>query len=140
MRKCLNKSEGLLTKILELLYLKISSFSLPSTMSFSAPINRYLNVVVRFPTLFRVCQNGCWPFQRSQLPRALPRSNDVFAVMLSEQPSLIAKARAKTWQAKCSSLSPKYNSKFVCSFLRFITGSSFSSSTSSSNVRNCFFT
>ena len=38
----------------------------------SAPINGRLNVVVRSPTPFGLGQNGCWPFQGSQLPWALP--------------------------------------------------------------------
>ena len=40
--------------------------------SFFAPINSRLNVVVRSPTPFGLGQNGCWPSQGSQLPRALP--------------------------------------------------------------------
>ena len=38
----------------------------------TAPINSRLNVVVRFPTLFGLGRNGCWPFRGSQVPRALP--------------------------------------------------------------------
>ena len=38
----------------------------------AAPINSRLNVVVRSPTPFGLGQNGCWPFQKSQFPRALP--------------------------------------------------------------------
>ena len=38
----------------------------------TAPINSRLNVVVRFPTPFRLYRNGCWPFRGSQLPWVLP--------------------------------------------------------------------
>ena len=38
----------------------------------SAPINSRLNVVVWSPAPFGLGRNGCWPFRRSQLPRALP--------------------------------------------------------------------
>ena len=38
----------------------------------SAPINSRLNVVVRSPIPFGLGRNGCWPFQGSQSPRALP--------------------------------------------------------------------
>ena len=43
-----------------------------STLTYAAPINSRLNVVVRSPTPFGLGQNGCWPSQGSQLPRALP--------------------------------------------------------------------
>ena len=49
---------------------------------------------------------------------------------------VIAKAKAETWQANCSSLSPKSNSKSVFSLLCSVAGSSFSSS-SSLNFPNC---
>ena len=38
----------------------------------SAPINSRLNVVVRFPALFGLGRNGCWPSRGSQLPLTLP--------------------------------------------------------------------
>ena len=38
----------------------------------TAPINSRLNVVMRFPTPFRLGRIGCWTSQESQLPRALP--------------------------------------------------------------------
>ena len=41
--------------------------------------------------------------------------------------SVIAKAKAETWQTTCSSLSPKSNPKSVHSLLRFIVDSPFSS-------------
>ena len=41
-------------------------------VTFSAPINSRLNVVVRSPTPFGLGRNGCWPSRGSQLPRALP--------------------------------------------------------------------
>ena len=50
--------------------------------------------------------------------------------------SVIAKAKAETWQTICSSLSPKSNLKTVYSLLHYITGSP-SSSSSSPNFRNC---
>ena len=50
--------------------------------------------------------------------------------------SVIAKAKAETWQATCSSLLPKSSPKFVHSLLRSVAGSS-SSSSSSSNFFNC---
>ena len=50
--------------------------------------------------------------------------------------SVIAKAKAETWQMTCSSLSPKSNPKFVYSLLHSVAGSS-SSSSSSSNFPNC---
>ena len=50
--------------------------------------------------------------------------------------SVIAKAKAETWQTTCSSLSPKSNAKSVCSLLRSIAGFS-SSSSSSPNFPNC---
>ena len=50
--------------------------------------------------------------------------------------SVIAKAKAEAWQTTCSSLSPRSNSKSVHSLLRFIAGSS-SSSSSLLNFLNC---
>ena len=50
--------------------------------------------------------------------------------------SVIAKAKAEAWQTTCSSLSPKSNSKSVCSLLRSIAGSP-SSFFSSPNFPNC---
>ena len=50
--------------------------------------------------------------------------------------SVIAKAKAEAWQTTCSSLSPRSNPKPVHSLLRFIAGSS-SSSSSSPNFPNC---
>ena len=50
--------------------------------------------------------------------------------------SVIAKAKAKAWQATCSSLSPRSNPKSVHSLLRSIAGSP-SSSSSSPNFPNC---
>ena len=50
--------------------------------------------------------------------------------------SVIAKAKAEAWQTTCSSLSPRSNPKSVHSLLRFIAGSS-SSSSSSHNFPNC---
>ena len=50
--------------------------------------------------------------------------------------SVIAKAKAETWQTTCSSLSPKSNPKSVHSLLRFVAGF-LSSSSSSSNFPNC---
>ena len=47
--------------------------------------------------------------------------------------SVIAKAKAKAWQATCSSFSPKSNSKSVYSLLRSVAGSS----SSSPNFPNC---
>ena len=47
--------------------------------------------------------------------------------------SVIAKAKAETWQTTCSSLSPKSNPKSVYSLPRFFAGSS----CSSPNFRNC---
>ena len=47
--------------------------------------------------------------------------------------SVIAKAKAETWQATCSSLSPKSDTKSVHSLLRSIAGSS----SSSPNFPNC---
>ena len=43
-----------------------------------APINSRLNEVVRSLTPFGLGRNGCWPYRRFQLPRALP-SNYFFA-------------------------------------------------------------
>ena len=51
--------------------------------------------------------------------------------------SVIAKAKARAWQATCSSLLPKSNPKFVYSLLCSIAGS-FSSSSSSPNFPNLF--
>ena len=50
--------------------------------------------------------------------------------------SVIAKAKTKAWQTTCSSLSPKSNPKSVRSLLRYIAGSS-SSSSSYPNFPNC---
>ena len=50
--------------------------------------------------------------------------------------SVIAKVKAEAWQTTCTSLSSKFNPKFVHSFLRSITGS-LSSSSSSPNFPNC---
>ena len=50
--------------------------------------------------------------------------------------SVIAKAKAETWQTTCTSLSPKSNPKSVHSLLRSIAGSP-SSSSSSPNFPNC---
>ena len=50
--------------------------------------------------------------------------------------SVIAKAKAETWQTTCSSLSPRSNPKSVHSLLRSIAGSP-SSSSSSPNFSNC---
>ena len=50
--------------------------------------------------------------------------------------SVIAKAKAETWQMTCSSLSPRSNPKSVHSLLCSIAGSPFSSS-SSPNFPNC---
>ena len=50
--------------------------------------------------------------------------------------SVIAKAKAEAWQTTCSSLSPTSNPKSVHSLLRYIAGSSCSSS-SSPNFPNC---
>ena len=50
--------------------------------------------------------------------------------------SVIAKAKAETWQTTCSSLSPKSNHKSVHSLLHSIAGSP-SSSSFSSNFPNC---
>ena len=50
--------------------------------------------------------------------------------------SVIAKAKAEAWQTTCSSLLPKSNPITVYSFLRSITGSP-SSSSSSPNFPNC---
>ena len=50
--------------------------------------------------------------------------------------SVIAKAKAETWQTTCSSLSPRSNPKSVHSLLRSIAGSP-SSSSSSPNFPNC---
>ena len=52
--------------------------------------------------------------------------------------SVIAKAKAETWQTTCSSLSPKSNPKSVHSLLRSIAGSP-SSSSSSPNFSKCSF-
>ena len=41
-------------------------------LSYTAPINSRLNVVVRSPTLFGLVLNGCWPSRGSQLPHVLP--------------------------------------------------------------------
>ena len=49
---------------------------------------------------------------------------------------MIAKAKTETWQAACSSLSPKSNPKSVYFLLRSVSGSS-SSSSSSPNLLNC---
>ena len=58
-------------------------------------------------------------------------------ISASRRPSsVIAKTKAEAWQATCSSLSPKANPTSLHSLLRFITGSSFSSS-SSPNFPNC---
>ena len=46
---------------------------------------------------------------------------------------VIAKAKAVAWQTTCSSLSPKSNSKSVCSLLRSVAGSP----SSSSSCSNC---
>ena len=51
--------------------------------------------------------------------------------------SVIAEAKAEVWQAICSSLSPKSNSKFVYFLLRSVAGSFCSSSSSSPNIPNC---
>ena len=51
--------------------------------------------------------------------------------------SVIAKAKAETWQATCSSLSPKSNPKSVYLLLRSVAGFS-SSSCSSPKFRYCF--
>ena len=50
--------------------------------------------------------------------------------------SVIAKTKAEAWQTTCSSLSPKSNPKSVHSLLRYIAGSS-SSSSSSPNFPKC---
>ena len=50
--------------------------------------------------------------------------------------SVIAKAKAETWQTTCSSLSPKSKPKTVYPLLRSITGSP-SSPSSSPNLPNC---
>ena len=50
--------------------------------------------------------------------------------------SVIANAKAEAWQATCYSLLPKSNPKSVYSFLRSVSGSS-SSSSSSPNFLNC---
>ena len=50
--------------------------------------------------------------------------------------SVIAKAKAEAWQTNCSSLSPRSNPKSVHCLLRYIAGSS-SSSSSSPNFPNC---
>ena len=50
--------------------------------------------------------------------------------------SVIAKAKAETWQTTCSSLSPKFNPRSVYSLLRSDAGSP-SSSSSSTNFPNC---
>ena len=52
--------------------------------------------------------------------------------------SVIAKAKAETWQTTFSSISPKSNPKSVYSLLRFVVGSS-SSSFSCPNFPNCSF-
>ena len=58
-------------------------------------------------------------------------------ISASRRPSsVIAKAKAETWQTTCSSLSPKCNPKSVYSLLRSVAGSS-SSSFSSPNFPNC---
>ena len=51
--------------------------------------------------------------------------------------SVIAKAKAETWQTTCSSLSPRSNPNAVHSLLRSMAGSP-SSSSSSPNFPNCF--
>ena len=48
--------------------------------------------------------------------------------------SVIAKAKVEAWQATCSSLSPKFNPKFVYFLFRSVAGSS----SSSPNFPNCF--
>ena len=50
----------------------------------SAPINSRINVVVWSPAPFGLGQNGCWPSQGSQLPRALP--THFFAMLPPERP------------------------------------------------------
>ena len=50
--------------------------------------------------------------------------------------SVIAKAKAETWQTTCSSLTSKFNPKSVYSLLRTVAGFS-SSSPSSPNFPNC---
>ena len=44
----------------------------PQTTNQTAPINNCLSMVVWSPTLIGLDQNGCWTFQGSQLPWALP--------------------------------------------------------------------
>ena len=43
-----------------------------SVSSSDGSINSHLNVVVRSPTPFGLGRNGCWLYQGSQLPWALP--------------------------------------------------------------------
>ena len=60
--------------------------------------------------------------------------------------SVIAKAKAETWQATCCFLSPKpipksvYRYSLLCSVAGSFSSSSFSSSSSSPNFPNCFST
>ena len=51
---------------------KLYYCNLVEQLATAAPINSRLIVVVRSPAPFGLGRNGCWPFQGSQLPRALP--------------------------------------------------------------------
>ena len=51
--------------------LTVSLSDLFHEQTYPAPINSRLYVVVRSPAPFGLGRNGCWPFQGSQLPRAL---------------------------------------------------------------------
>ena len=48
--------------------------------------------MVRSMTPFGSGGNGCWPFRGSQLPRALPHTNQCFAVRPPERPRRAARS------------------------------------------------
>ena len=75
--------------------------------------------------------------ERRKAFAAAHRSNeDCQAYISTSRRASSVIAKAKAWQATCSSLSPKSNSKSVYYLLRFVAGSSFSSS-ASPNFPNC---